>query len=371
MLSTRDIRRLRLRNQWLSPRPAASAEAVATHLGALQSQELWSGEWSIGSRSSTLDAADVHDATVQRQVLRTWPMRGTIHFVPAIDAGWMLELGRTTAFKGVERRRERLGLSEQDAVAAVSVLRDALAGGEPVTRAECTRILESTGVLKDPKHSYHLLWFAAQHGATCIGPQVDGEQTFVALGRWVAAPEDPTRDDALAELAVRYFDSHGPASRKELGRWTALPAADVRRAIELAGGRLTPVDTEHGEMLLSTSVADTLDGTAIDPPERGREVLLLSGFDEYVLGYGDRSTMMSPEQLQLVIPGGNGIFRPTVVEDGVVVGTWKRAVKKTRLEVSVSPFEELNAARRSGVERAAGEYGRFLGLDVAVSFPGR
>lgn len=369
MLSTRDIRRVRLRNQWLAPRPDASAAEVVTHLGALQSQELWSGEWSIGSRSTCVDAAAVHDATMQRQVLRTWPMRGAIHFVPAIDAGWMLELGRTTAFKGVERRRDHLGLSEENAVAAIGVLHDALAHGEPVTRSECTRILESTGVLKDPKHSYHLLWFAAQHGATCIGPQVDGEQTFVALGPWVAAPEDLTRDDALAELAVRDFDSHGPANRKELGRWTALPAADVRRGIELAGERLTPVDTELGEMLLSTSVADTLDGTAMDPPERGREVLLLPGFDEYVLGYGDRSTMMTPEQLQLVIPGRNGIFRPTVVDDGVVVGTWKRTVKKTRLDVAVSSFEHLNARQRKGVERAAGEYGRFLGLDVAVSFP--
>jgi len=366
VLTVRDIRRLRLRNQWLGSEPDASAEQVVTHLGALQSQELWSGEWSIGSRSTSVDAAAVHQATLDRGILRTWPMRGTIHFVPAVDAGWMLELGRTSAFKGVERRRQFLGLSEADAFAAIEVLRDALADGEPVTRAECTRILEEAGLMADRSHAYHLLWFAAQHGATCIGPQLGKEQTFVALRSWVPHLRELTRDEALAELAFRYFDSHGPADRKELGRWSALPAADVRRAISLAGDRLVPLDTELGEMLVSVSVADGLDGTPIEPP--ASKVLLLSGFDEYMLGYGDRSAIMSPEQMDLVVPGSNGVFRPTVVDDGVVVGTWKRTVKRTRIEILVSPFAAFAARQRSGVERAAEGYGRFLGLDSAVTF---
>lgn len=365
VLSVGDVRRLRLRNHWLSPRPDATAEQVVTHLGALQSQELWSGEWSIGSRSTSVDAAAVHQATVGREILRTWPMRGTIHFVPAVDAGWMLELGRTTAFRGVERRRDHLGLSEADALRAIDVLRDALAHGEPVTRTECTRILDEAGLMADRSYAYHLLWFASQHGATCIGPQAGKEQTFVALPAWVEDQREMSRDDALGELAFRYFDSHGPAGRKELGRWTVLPAADVRRAIERAGDRLVPVDTELGEMLVSARVADGLDGTPIERPET--DVLLLSGFDEYVLGYGDRSAIMSPEQLQLVVPGSNGVFRPTVLDDGVVVGTWKRTVKRTRVDIAVSPFGSLNARQRSGIDRAAAAYGRFLGLDAAVT----
>jgi len=369
VLNARDIRRLRLRNQWLAQRPDATAAEVVTHVGALQSQELWSGEWSIGARSTSLDAAAVHDATMQRQVLRTWPMRGTIHFVPASDAGWMLELGRTTAFKGVERRREFLGLSEGDAVAVVGVLRDALADGEPATRAECLQIMESAGVMKDPSHGYHLLWFAAQNGATCIGPQIGREQTFVALDPWVAGRRELSRDEALAELALRYFDSHGPADPKEFRRWTALPAADVRRAIGLAGDRLRAIDTELGEMLVGPTVAEESGKGAVDPPERSRAVLLLSGFDEYVLGYGDRSTMMTAEQQKLVIPGGNGVFRPTVIDDGVVVGTWKRVVKKASVEIVVSSFGDLSSRQRKGIERAAGEYGRFLGIDARVTYP--
>lgn len=126
-----------------------------------------------------------------------------------------------------------------------------------------------------------------------------------------------------------------------------------------------PLDTELGEMLVSVSVADGLDGTPIEPP--ASKVLLLSGFDEYMLGYGDRSAIMTAEQMKLVVPGSNGVFRPTVVDDGTVVGTWKRAVKKTRVDVIVSPFGELNARQRKGVDRAAADYARFLGLDPNVT----
>lgn len=366
-LSTRDIRRLRLQNQWLSPRPDATAVEVVRHMGALQSQEIWSGHWSIAARSSDLTLDDVHDATTGREILRTWPMRGTIHFVPAVDTHWMLDLTESVAFKGVERRRERLGLSEADALRAVEILRDALGKGEPVTRADCVTILTDAGLISDSGLAYHLLWFASQRGVACIGPQVGTEQTFVSLDTWVTDPVSLSHDEALGELAYRYFDSHGPADAAELRRWTGLPAGQVRKGIENAGDRLTPVETELGSMLVSTPVADRLGRSPVEAPEKSRAVLLLSGFDEYMLGYGDRSTMMTKEQMQLVVPGSNGMFRPTVVDDGVVVGIWKRAVKKSRVDIEVTPFGSLNARQRKGVDRAAGEYGAFIGLDTSVT----
>lgn len=367
VLTDSDIRRLRLSNQWLAPRSDAHPLEVVEHLGALQAQELWSGQWSIGARSGRIDAAAVHRSGLDREILRTWPMRGTIHFVPANDAGWMLELGRTTAFRGVERRREFLKLDEADAIAAIDVLRDALVEGAPVARSECQQILEDAGVLKDRRHLYHLLWFASQHGATAIGPVLGKEPSYVNLDAWVTAPRELTRDEALAELAVRYFAGHGPAPQKELARWSALPAADVKRAVVGAAERLVTVATERGEMLMGAAIAEGLGAAPVDPPDPERGVLLLGGFDEYVLGYGDRSTMMTPEQAKLVVPGGNGVFRPTVVDDGVVIGTWKRATKKAHVDITVSPFGRLDARQRRGLERAGAEYGQFLGLEARIT----
>lgn len=368
-LDARDIRRLRLVNQWLAPRPEASAREVAEHLGALQAQEIGSGRWSLGARSAVLDGAAVDEAIAAGDVVRTWPLRNTVHVVSSVDAHWMLRLAETFAYKGVERRRAFLGLDEADADRAVEVLRTALAHGEPVTRDDCVALLADAGVLGDKSFGYHLLWFAAQHGATCFGPQIGSKSTFVHLDSWVAEPRELTRDESLAELARRYFTSHGPVAATEMRRWTGLGAADVKRAIEMAGDELCEVATTFGPMLMGAAAAETIGSAPIDPPDPERSVLLLSGFDEYVLGYGDRGAFMEDGHLQRVIPGNNGVFRPTIVADGQVIGTWKPKTTKTRVDITLEPFTRLTKAQRAGVERAAEEYGAFLGLTPKIIDP--
>lgn len=330
----------------------------------MQAQELWSGEWSIAARSTGLDLAAVQDSVATARILRTWPLRGTIHFVPARDAHWMLDLILKSSLVGVERRREFLGLRESDALDAIEVLRAALRDAKPRTRSDCLEILGDAGLFKDPGHAYHLLWFASQHGATAIGPQAGKEQTFVNLDSWVEDPVALDRDESLKRLAYRYFDSHGPSTRKEFSRWTGLPGADVSRAMDLAGEALLSVPTELGEMIISVESESALAELPLEAPEPKRSVLLLGGFDEYILGYGDRQTMATKDQLSKIVPGNNGIFRPTVVDDGRIVGTWKRVMKKTRVVVEVSPFESLNKRQSKSLERAATEYGAFVGLEA-------
>lgn len=367
MLTARDIRRLRLANQWLAPRPDVGAVEVVEHLGALQSQEIWSGRWSIGARSIALDVAAVDSATDRAEILRTWPLRNTVHFIPAIDAQWMLALAETFAYKGIERRRAHLGLDEADARRAVELLGSFLSDGEPKLRPDCLAALADAGLLADPSHGYHLLWMAAQNGVTAFGPQRGSQSTFVRLDLWVPELRRLTRDEALAELAFRYFDSHGPVAAVEMRRWSGLGAKDVKRGIALADDRLAEVATEFGPMLMGATGAASLGATAVDPPDPDRSVLLLSGFDEYVLGYGDRSAIMDDGRLQQVVPGNNGMFRPTIVDDGFIIGVWTRKVTRTRVDISLEPFAALDKRQRIGVARAAEEYGAFLGLEPRVS----
>ncbi|MEZ5310311.1 MAG: winged helix DNA-binding domain-containing protein [Microthrixaceae bacterium] len=365
-LTATDVRRLRLRSNGLSPRTDDSAMGVVSRMGAMQAQEFWSGQWSVAARSSQLDDQAIIDATSRREILRTWPLRGTIHLIAAEDIHWMLKLAESFAFKGVERRREFLGLTLEEAQAAVEILRSALDDGEPVTRSRCVEILDDAGLMKDRGHAYHLLWFSSQMGAICIGPQEGKEQTFVSLERWVGRGVEMTRDEALASLAFRYFDGRGPVAAKELVRWTGLTAGDCKRAISLAGDRLVPVQTEFGEMLVSTGMAESIGVDSVDAPEPDRRMLLLSGFDEYMLGYGDRSAVITPEGAKKVVPGNNGMFRPTIVDDGQIIGTWKRTVTKTKVKITLEPFAGLTKSQVGGLDRAAEEYGDFIGLPAQV-----
>ncbi len=292
-------------------------------------------------------------------------MRGTVHFVPARDAHWMLDLMGTRALAGAARRRAFLGLSEDVAVRAVDVLGAVLAGAGRLTRAQCLGVLAEHGIETAGQLGYHLLWYASQRGVLCIAPNIGSEQSFVLLDEWVPDPYRPGRDEALATIATRYFGSHGPTTRQDFAGWTGLPAADARRAIAAAGDRLASVTVDGAEMYLDPAV---LDASAPSDPDR-RDVLVLPGFDEYLLGYKDRSLMLADEHRPAIIPGNNGMFQATVVRDGRVIGTWKRTLATTKVRIDVRPLVPLGTADRRRIEQAFQRYAGFLGRSPEVHLP--
>lgn len=335
-------------------RPADVA-GVVTWFGGMQGQDLSSGLWSLGVRLPGRTVTDVTAALERREALRTWPMRGTVHFVPSRDAHWMLDLMGTRALAGAARRRAALGLSEQVADRAVQVLASALAGGGRLTRSQCMAVLTGSGIEVTGQRGYHLLWYASQRGVLCIAPNIGNEQSFVLLDEWVPDPNRPDRDEALATIARRYFRSHGPTTRQDFVGWSGLTATDAKRGIAAAGEDLGTVRVAGAEMHLDRELLDTASSTVA-----GGETVVLPGFDEYLLGYKDRSLMLDDGHKQAIIPGGNGIFQPTVVHDGRVVGTWKRSLTRTKVQVTVQPLVPLRKADRTRVEKAFEGYSRFV-----------
>ncbi|MFC0865360.1 winged helix DNA-binding domain-containing protein [Sphaerimonospora cavernae] len=344
-------------------RPADVA-GVVTWLGAMQAQDLASGLWSFGVRLPGYTVGDVTAALERREALRTWPMRGTIHFVPPRDAHWMLDLMGSRALAGAAKRRAYLGLSEEVAERAVEVLGTALAGGGRLTRSQCVAVLADKGIEAAGQLGYHLLWYASQRGVLCIAPNIGNEHSFVLLDEWVPDPHRPDRDEALATIALRYFRGHGPTTRQDFAGWTGLTAADAKRGIAAAGDQLAGVTVDGVEMYLEPALLDTAP-SAMD----GREVLVLPGFDEYLLGYKDRTLMLADEHKPAIIPGNNGIFQATVVCDGRVVGTWKRSLTKTKVQITVQPLVPLGKAERAKIEQTFEEYARFVGRTPEVRLP--
>ena len=348
------------------PRPASVADVVEW-FGAMQAQDVASALWSLGARLPAFTAADVQAALERREALRTWPMRSTVHLVPPRDARWMLDLMGARALAGAAARRTTLGLSEEVADRAVDVLAKALAGGGRLTRAQCLAALKEAGIDTVGQRGYHLLWYASQRGVTCMAANVGKEQSFVLLDEWVPDAHRPDRDDALGTIAVRYFRSHGPTTRQDFAGWTGLTAADAKRGIAAAGDALTDIRVAGKEMLLDPALLES--GRSAAVPDLTEDLLVLPGFDEYLLGFKDRSLMLDSEHKQAIIPGGNGVFQPTVVRGGRVIGTWKRSVGRNRTQVSVRPLVPLGARDRVRVEEAFQPYARYLGHAVDVRWP--
>ena len=323
-----------------------SGAEVVRHLACVQAQDLAGALASVRLRTAP-GGADVAEALATGEVVRSWPMRGTLHLVAGGDLGWMLDLTAPRLVAGAAARRRALGLTEEHARRAADLARGALAGGRSIRREELMAIWEDAGLLGVPQRGYHLLWWISQTGVTCFGPLEGAEQRIVLLEEWVPRPRRPERSAALADWIGRYFRSHGPATRADAIRWTGLTARDVDEGLAGADG-LATVEIDGVTHHLDPEVPSRLEALGA----RARVTVLLPGFDELILGYADRSVTLAPEHADRIVPGGNGVFRATIVDAGRVVGTWRHQGTGARRRVVAEPFGDLTARARRAVERA-------------------
>ena len=67
-----------------------------------------------------------------------------------------------------------------------------------------------------------------------------------------------------------------------------------------------------------------------------------------------------------MVPGNNGMFLPTIVVDGEVVGTWRRTAKAREVVIGLSPFTPIPDVATDGLADAARAYGAFLGKPARI-----
>ena len=357
-LSRRRLATLRLASQLIGGSEPSTPGEIVRWMLAMQAQELPGAKWSVGLRARRTTEAAVDAACDAREIVRSWPMRGTLHLVAAEDLGWMLELTATRALASAASRRAFLGIADADVERAREIAVASLAGGRVLARDAILAAIAAGGVRTDGQRGYHLLWYLAQTATLVLGAIEGRQQTFALLDEWVPEPRRLEHDEALGELALRYFRSHGPATMRDLARWSGLTMRDVRRGLAVCGGQLASLELDGAMYHVAP------EALAAAPPVP--RVHLLPGFDEYLLGYGDRSAALAPEHGRAVVPGGNGMFLPTIVADGEVVGTWRRTVKAREILVEPMPFGPLSDSLREGLVEAAREYGAFLGMPARL-----
>jgi hypothetical protein len=359
VMNDSEIRRLRLSNQQIDSTTFHSPHDLVAWFGAMQAQDYTGAKWSIGARLPGLTNTDVEDAINRGEIVRTWPMRGTIHFVAAEDVQWLLALTGPRAIKKATGLYIKHGLTDQLANKAFLVLRQALHGSNRLERTQIMKLWEDEGIPTNDQRGYLLLGLAAQKGLICLGPMRGKQQTFVLLDEWVPIGEQLAHDDALAELTLRYFTAHGPATIKDFSWWTGLTLSDIKRGIEMVSAQLA--HTEIG------SQTYWFVPSAKPHPKNGRYVSVLSGFDEYLLGYADRSAALE-DAYRYHLYTKNAVYPSTLLIDGQVKGVWRRTVKKNEITVTVTPFSSLSTAKKTATELELEHYGRFWGLPTVISW---
>ncbi len=357
-MTSSDIVRLRLHTQHIAGARFEQPGDVVAWLGAVQAQDYLGALWAVGLRMRNAVEADIEQAVADRTIIRTWPMRGTLHFVAAADIRWMLELltPRIVA-NNAQGLLRQFNLDEDVFGRSKDLFARARQGGKQLTRNAMYDVLEAGGVSTASQRGLHILGRLAQDGVICFGAREGKQQTFALLDEWAPTARRMARDESLAELARRYFTSHGPATLQDFAWWSGLTMADAMAGLEMAKRFLAQEIINGQTYWLASSTSSTKDPSPT--------AYLLPAFDEYTVAYKDRSAVLDPAYTKQA-NSGNGILYPTIVVDGQVVGTWKRALKKDSLAITPSPFAKLKRAETSALAEAASRYGKFLDASVVL-----
>jgi hypothetical protein len=356
-MNRQDIPHLRLRNLRLEGDPLQAPEDVVGWLCAVQSQDFAPAKWSLAQRSGGVGDAAVDRAFADGAILRTHVLRPTWHFVAPADIRWLLELTapRVHALNAYQYRQ--LGLDQDIFQRSGALLADALRGGAHLTRKQLAATLERGGIGAVGIRLGYLLIHAELRGLICSGAPQGRQQTYALLEERAPRARPRTRDQALAELVVRYFTSHGPATVKDFGWWSSLTVADIRRGLELAGPRL------------QREVVDGVPFWFAGSPPAARAasptVHLLQGYDEYVVGYTQSKPLLNLAGRALV--QDRPVFNGVAILDGQVAGHWKRTIGRGAVAFEVALYEPFDDAQAKALQAAADRQGEFLGLPATVT----
>ena len=324
-------------------------------MGAVQAQDYPGAKWALGLRIPALTDTDVERAFSEGHILRTHVLRPTWHFVTPADIRWMLDLTGPRVRRMNASYYRKLGLDDALVARCRRIMERALGGGTQLTRAQIGTALRRAGIAIDRLALAHVMMDAELTGVVCSGAREGKQFTYALLEERAPRAKPLTRDEALAELTRRYFTSHGPATIRDYVWWSGLAVGDARRGIEILGSGLQ-------RKLLGDDPHWAAPARAAMPAARGAH--LLPNYDEYLIAYQDRGTVVGPARLRAVGPKGSDVFAHNFIIDGRLAGSWTRTHGRDEARVHVVSYGRLTPPDRRAIAAAAERYGRFMQQQV-------
>ena len=212
-----------------------------------------------------------------------------------------------------------------------SLLERLLGGNKSLTKQELADEFGRAGIEADNHLIHYFLVRAETDGFVCSGVDKNKKPTYALLEERVPPVKELNREEALARLATLYFQSHSPATLPDFVWWSGLTATEARHAVALIEGDLLAEKFDSETFYLHATC---------DLKARCRKVLhLLPSYDEYLISYKDRTTVMLREHHPKAF-NTFGIFYPVILYNGRIVGNWKKDSKKKALAVETSLFDE-------------------------------
>lgn len=354
MMKQADIAKQRLHSQQLSGTQLKTAPEMVAWFGAVQAQEYQQAKWALGLRLPHLQEHDIEKDFTAGRILRTHLLRPTWHFVAAADIRWLLELTGPRVHGVSAYMYRQGGLDAKTFSRCHDIIGKALQGGKQLTRDALNDELKKHKIEASGHKLSYIMMHAELEGLICSGARQGKQFTYALMDERVPATKSKTREEALATLSRRYVNSRGPATAADFATWSGLTQADCKKGLESIRKEVETVVADNVTYYLPAKPAPVI--------QTAGRLLLLPIYDELVMGYRNRDAIL--QFYQHSKPRPVLTFDNTLVYDGQIIGTWKRAIRPKVIELDYVPFAPLSKTQQSELKKALQRYRTFMNLEL-------
>lgn len=358
-MNNESLSQLRSFNQKIEGPNLQTVKEVVSRMGAMQAQDFNMAKWAIGIRMQDSTEEMINREIDKGTIVRTHLLRPTWHIVSSEDIHWILELSAPQIRTAAGYRDVQLGLTKSIFRKTNSIIEKVLRDNNHMTREEIISELVKAKIQVDNNRASHILMRAEVDGIICSGKQKDGKSTYAILDEWIPVDNKKKyRDEALKELGLRYFISRGPATTEDFSWWSGLSVKDSRIALELNRTELISELFENRTYWFSDS--------STGEKSIQNSIHLLPAYDEFLISYRYRECSLSHLDKTHVV-SSNGIFYPTVMMNGQVIGTWKRNINKDKATLAIRMFSkgEKNIFKLS--DKSVARYSKFINKKIDLT----
>jgi hypothetical protein len=353
-MTTRDLLRARIQLQTLDEPVFRTPADMVRYFGAVQAQDYLGSLWAVGQRTIGSSEESVEAALADRNIVRSWPMRGTIHYTAPEDLRWMLDLLGDRIIKKSLYNRFQAGVTKKDLVKGRAVVEKEMAGGKILERNEVYDIFKRNRIKTDNSRGLHIIGHLALNKVLCFGPRSGKQPTFVLLDDWIPASKTLSKDESLSELASRYFTSHGPATVHDFAWWSGLTITEAGRALNMIGSNLQKFTIDGADYWMGKEV--------VVAGSIKNNVRLLPAYDEFLVSYRDRSAAETEAITKL--RNRESIFTSVVIVNGHVASVWKRTISNKGVAFNFRNYEKFSKQSEAGLRREMKRYAKFIGMKM-------
>lgn len=353
-----DIPLYRLHNQRLSTTTFTKPDEVVSWLGAVQAQDYAGAKWALAQRMTDTTDAALDRAFADGSILRSHLLRPTWHFATPKDIRWLLRLTAPRVHAVNAFMYRQMELDKTTFKKSYTVLERSLRDSKQLTRTELASALEKAGIIANGVRLVCIMMSAELDGLIISGARRGKQFTYALLEERVPPVKVLHREEALGELTKRYFLTRSPATAQDFAWWSGLTMADAKNGIEMVKSEFVSEVIEGQEYWFKE--------TRISKNEKSPRAFLLPNYDEYFIGFKDRSAILKFIKQANIAGDDPALLSNVIILNGQLVGGWRRTLSKKEVLVETSLITKLGKTEKGLIDEAAERFGRFLELPVSI-----